>query len=110
MLQNIINLFNVELFICYLLLSVVYTTVLIKSYFFVLRGLQKGVFYKKFSIFIGVVVYGSMIAAMIYSCIRYGFWTVTVTGTVMYIIMYFPMKYLTKILDKKALDIIPNTL
>lgn len=108
MLQNIINLFSVELFVTYLLLGIAFIAVLIKAYFFVLRGIAKGVLYGKFAIFMAIVSYGSMIAYMILTYIKYGLATITVTGTVMYIVMYFPIKYITKIVERRASEIVPN--
>lgn len=105
MLQKVMDLFNIVLFGEYLVVSIVFSIVMIKLYLCTLKRINDNKSYKIF-IGCGVLVYAIMIAFLIYTIVHYGYLSVTVTSVAMYIVMYYPMKKITTWVENKVESII----
>lgn len=105
MLQNLVSLFNLRLFGQYLLVSLVFTVIMVKLYLASLKRIEDNTSFKPL-VAVAIIMYALLIGFMIYTIVVYGFLSVTVTSAVMYAIMFYPMKKLTGWLEQKGISII----
>ena len=104
MLQKVMDLFSLELFGMYLVVTDIFTIIMVKLYLTTLRRISEGKSYRIFVVF-GLIMYSVVIGFLVYTLLIYGFVSTTVTSMVMYIILYYPMKKFTNWIEQKGTEI-----